>query len=425
MASLNPISPLVQPQKQQVWAPPRKELSGFRLYVPNQFRPRPQERIYGATSLTKTATVNIQEVFDRIRLCEKELDKYGDVTEVGKGTFGRAFVPTKKPNLILKVQDTTRVIHRIVAEQEEAMLRRVKDVSDLPQLIDAFGTKHFRFFVMKNEGGNLFGKRFNLEKLTLLSIKWMQGLKSLHSRHIAHLDIKPTNLTRILIDLGGALEIPKGGLVGDVGTFSYKAPEIMMRAPFGLSADMWSLGCTLFELYTGKKLFPLENRGPDWQIAVNMIHACQSRLGSIPQNLKKRDLYTIEKGGEKKLKPDTNPFTLNKLAYDIRLSKGKEDSSARLEQFVDLLTRMLKFTPDQRITAEEALKHPFYNRSVEISSKTIVLEMRVRSASGAILQTIQPGKPSNIECLRTDFPVRLEYYHPEKPKITLIQRIIR
>lgn len=421
MASLT----LIQQPKPQIWAPsPKKEVS-FQCYDPKRYRPLPGERPYGKDSLTKTATVKVKEVFDRIRRCDEELDKYGNVIEIGKGTFGRVFRVIKHPDLILKVQNTIEMKRRLIAEKEEAMLRRVKDVSDLPQLIHAFGTKHFHYVVMRYEGENLLGKKYNLESLALIAIQWVKGLRNLHSRNIAHLDIKPSNLAQKLIDLGGAREIPEGGLLCNAGTLGYKAPEIMMRSHLGLSADMWSLGCTLFELYTGKRFIPLETEGPDWQIVVNMLHACQSRLGSIPTNLRGRDFYTIDKDGRKNLKPDTNRFSLDSLGRVIRLNKRGDDSGPRLEEFVDLLTRMLQFNPTQRISAEETLKHPFFTRSFEITSNRIVLQIRVRSASGAVLQTIPANEKPKIQCLLTDFPIRLEYYHPEKPEITITRRIIR
>jgi serine/threonine protein kinase len=88
----------------------------------------------------------------------------------------------------------------------------------------------------------------------------LEALCVLHDQGLAHTDIKPENLlwnrrtreTR-LIDLGSAeRQIETGDAIA---TREYSPPEMLVGTPMGPSVDLWSLGCTLFELITGEVLF--------------------------------------------------------------------------------------------------------------------------------------------------------------------------
>jgi serine/threonine protein kinase, bacterial len=67
---------------------------------------------------------------------------------------------------------------------------------------------------------------------------------------LRHADIK-------LIDLGISQRLqPRKVKTGSIGTPSYMAPEMTAGMPWDSRADLWSVGCTLFKLYTGNTLFP-------------------------------------------------------------------------------------------------------------------------------------------------------------------------
>jgi serine/threonine-protein kinase len=102
-----------------------------------------------------------------------------------------------------------------------------------------------------------------------------------HSRNIVHRDVKPANFLlsgtpgpeeRVLLgDFGIARALDDFGLTATgsvVATFAYAAPEVLAGDPFDGRADIYSLGCTLYRLLTGKTPYPTTNG----MAAVMMAH---------------------------------------------------------------------------------------------------------------------------------------------------------
>ena len=92
------------------------------------------------------------------------------------------------------------------------------------------------------------------------------ALSHLKKHRIIHADIKPDNVLitkdtkRVkLCDLGTAFPEEEASLVEYLVARYYRAPEIIIGYPYGVEIDMWSIACSLYELYTGKFLFSGNN----------------------------------------------------------------------------------------------------------------------------------------------------------------------
>jgi len=106
---------------------------------------------------------------------------------------------------------------------------------------------------------------FNLTKTKELTKQIAMGLSLFHDLNLVHTDLKPENILIHIIDNKPILKIIDFGCVVDLnhtkkqpyfyGTYSYNAPEVLLDLPADLSADIWSLGCIIFELFTGDLLF--------------------------------------------------------------------------------------------------------------------------------------------------------------------------
>lgn len=88
------------------------------------------------------------------------------------------------------------------------------------------------------------------------------ALKLLKKSGILHADIKPdnilvneSNLILKLCDFGSATHITDNEITPYLVSRFYRAPEIILGMQYDYGIDMWSAGCTIYELYTGKILF--------------------------------------------------------------------------------------------------------------------------------------------------------------------------
>eukprot|EP00762_Andalucia_godoyi_P005526 ANDGO_00585.mRNA.1 Serine/threonine-protein kinase prp4 len=125
---------------------------------------------------------------------------------------------------------------------------------NLRQILDDYGIK----------GGKRVG--ISMDAVRVYARQVFYALSLLERVNIVHGDIKPDNLLvsedrrRIkLADFGTALYLADtaSGISVDHGTRYYRAPEVIMECtPVGYPLDVWAVGCTLFEMYTGFVLFP-------------------------------------------------------------------------------------------------------------------------------------------------------------------------
>ena len=103
-------------------------------------------------------------------------------------------------------------------------------------------------------------KPLTLARTKQVTRRILLGLSELHAQGYAHSDVKPENILydarrgdARLADLGSATNRLKQCM--SCGTREYIAPELLLGAPVGVEFDLWSVGCTVFEMLTGRLLF--------------------------------------------------------------------------------------------------------------------------------------------------------------------------
>mmetsp|Transcript_6409 Transcript_6409/g.15483 ORF Transcript_6409/g.15483 Transcript_6409/m.15483 type:complete len:401 (-) Transcript_6409:178-1380(-) len=194
----------------------------------------------------------------------------------------------------------------------------------------------------------------------------LRGLKYIHSAHVLHRDLKPSNL---LLNSNCDLKICDFGLarVADpeenhvgflteyVATRWYRAPEIMLSwKEYTKAIDIWSVGCIFAEILGRKPIFPGKNY-LDQLLLVIKILGTPSREDT--------EYIASEKAKE----------YVRNLAFQpgVPLNKLYPHASSSA---LDLLSKMLTFSPKKRITVEEALKHPFLQKLHDPNDEPVAKE---------------------------------------------------
>ncbi|KAL9023894.1 MAG: hypothetical protein Q9196_006897 [Gyalolechia fulgens] len=220
----------------------------------------------------------------------------------------------------------------------------------------------------------------NLKAVRAYAQQMFLGLSLLRKCNVLHADLKPDNVlvneSRNLLkicDLGSASDASENEITPYLVSRFYRAPEIILGMPYDFGIDVWSIGCTLFELYTGKILFT----GRSNNQMLRAIMECRGKFGH--KMLRKAefgrqhfdDLLNFRSIEKDKLTGKDVVRILNfiKPTRDLRSrlmanAQGMGDGEIKeLYSFIDLLDRCLNLNPEKRCTPAEALKHPFITKT--------------------------------------------------------------
>ncbi|KAJ5663721.1 hypothetical protein N7507_004452 [Penicillium longicatenatum] len=174
-----------------------------------------------------------------------------------------------------------------------------------------------------------------------------RSLAYIHSQGICHRDIKPQNLlldpnTGILklCDFGSAkILIENEPNVSYICSRYYRAPELIFGATnYTTKIDVWSTGCVMAELMLGQPLFPGES-GIDQLVEIIKVLGTPTR----------EQIRTMNPNYMEHKFPQIKPHPFNKV-----FRKAPPEA-------IDLISALLEYTPTERLSAIEAMCHPFFD----------------------------------------------------------------
>lgn len=187
----------------------------------------------------------------------------------------------------------------------------------------------------------------------------LRGLKYIHSANVIHRDLKPSNL---LVNANCDLKICDFGLARPtlenehmteyVVTRWYRAPELLLNSSdYTAAIDVWSVGCIFMELMNRKPLFP----GRDH---VNQMRLLTELRGTPTES----DLGFLQNEDARRFLRQLPPMPRQPLAAIFPHVHPLG---------IDLIEKMLTFDPTKRITAEDALAHPYLARLHDIADEPV------------------------------------------------------
>ncbi|KAF9191185.1 U4/U6 small nuclear ribonucleoprotein prp4 [Haplosporangium sp. Z 767] len=322
--------------------------------------------------------------------------RYTVTSVLGKGVFSS----------VMKARDTkdgnAEVAIKILRNNETMYKAGKKELDILKRLMDndPHNRKHIirmlRHFehrghlclVFESMAMNLrevlkkFGKDvgLNINAVRVYAQQLFLALSLLKKTGVLHGDIKPDNIlvnesknVLKLCDLGSASDVTENEITPYLVSRFYRAPEIILGLAYDPALDMWSIGCTLYELFTGKILFPGRSNN-------QMLKHMMDLKGPFSKKMiRKGELYLHHFDENCNfLSVEVEKVTQKDVVRTIQVSKPTKDLKARLmpytthmapadvvqvNHFINLLERCLHLNPEHRITPQEALQHPFIKQA--------------------------------------------------------------
>ncbi|KAJ6251248.1 serine/threonine-protein kinase minibrain [Anaeramoeba flamelloides] len=351
---------------------------------------------------------------------------YQIVRNIGVGSFGQvvqAFDHKSQKYVAIKIIKSKSAFNRqgLIEKQILERLNQAdpEDEHHVVKLLDSFKYRNHLCFVFELLSLNLYEvlKKTKLKGISILLVKalalqiaeTLQFLKSKNAQ-IIHCDLKPENIllenprkaSIKVIDFGSSC-----GKNQKIHTYIqsrfYRSPEILLKMNYSYPIDMWSFGCILVELRTGKPLFPGRNEFEQMSKIVEVLGIPPDEiLNKAPGTSKffeknrnekwvlktfsskktntqfrKRSLSEILRiptiGYNKKTIQSLERNVVNQKTFKTSNSRYKElDYSMIYEhlQFKDLILKMLDYNPITRITPIQVMKHPFFRSRFHKTTQT-------------------------------------------------------
>mmetsp|Transcript_21890 Transcript_21890/g.43437 ORF Transcript_21890/g.43437 Transcript_21890/m.43437 type:complete len:326 (+) Transcript_21890:89-1066(+) len=304
------------------------------------------------------------------------LERYQKLEKVGEGTYGVVYkAKDKKDGQIVALKKV-----RLESEDEGVPSTAIREISLLrelqhPNIVQLKDVLHqdrklylvFEFldqdlkkYMDAIGGGKMTKGTVSMNPMLVKSYMWqlLEGIAFCHRHRVLHRDLKPQNL---LIDKHGTLKLADFGLARAFGvpirtythevvTLWYRAPEILLGGrQYATPVDIWSIGCIFAEMVMRTALFPADSE-------IDQLFRIFRVLGT-PTEATWPGVSSFKDFKSTFPKWTPQPDKLREMMPEL-------DKDGH-----DLLQRMLIYEPGKRISAIEAMKHPYFDDLKKLKSQ--------------------------------------------------------
>ncbi|XP_052764975.1 dual specificity protein kinase CLK2-like isoform X2 [Mya arenaria] len=351
--------------------------------------------------------------------------RYEVVSTLGEGTFGKVIEVIDKQrdgqHVALKIIKNVEK-YRDAAKLEIIVLEKLREKDPegkklCVQMLDWFDYHGHMCLSFNMLGLSVFDFLkdnnyipYDLDQVRHISYQLCYAVQFLHENHLTHTDLKPENIlfassdydvtynakkkrderhvksTDIqLIDFGSAtFDHEHHSTI--VSTRHYRAPEVILELGWSQPCDVWSIGCIMFELYTGYTLFQTHD---------NKEHLAMMEriLGSLPYRMTKKTKKTRYFHSNGRVRDaDRNYYVKDNCKPLMHYLKDKGPEHLLI---FDLIEKMLDYDPSTRINLKEAKRHQFF-QSLHNKAEDEAEEKARAAAAKAAVEMVN-GDPKLLE----------------------------
>ncbi|XP_077999736.1 stress-activated protein kinase JNK-like isoform X2 [Glandiceps talaboti] len=299
------------------------------------------------------------------------LKRYQNLKPIGSGAQGivcAAYDTTSGQNVaIKKLSRPFQNVTHAKRAYREFVLMKLCNHKNIIGLLNAFTPQRtfedFQdvYLVMELMDANLcqvIQMDLDHERMSYLMYQLLCGIKHLHSAGIIHRDLKPSN---IVVRSDCTLKILDFGLARTAGTSFmmtpyvvtryYRAPEVILGMGYKENVDLWSVGCIMGEMIRGGVMFPGTDHIDQWNKIIE-------QLGTPSQEFMKRLQPTVRNYVENR--PKYGGYSFEKLFPEVLFpAENTELNKLKASHARGLLSKMLVIDPEERISVDDALQHPY------------------------------------------------------------------
>jgi renal tumor antigen len=318
------------------------------------------------------------------------MHKYKLIAKTGEGTFSEVikaqFIKTGRMAAIKCMKSHFESEDQVNNLREIQALRRLSPNPNIVKLLEVLydqptGRLALVFELMEMNIYELIrGRRQYLPEARVrhLMYQLVKAMDHMHRQGIFHRDIKPENILVSndelkLADFGSCRGIySKQPYTEYISTRWYRAPECLLtNGYYNYKMDMWGVGCVFFEVVSMYPLFPGTNEADQIQKIHNIMGTPDTEL--------------------------LDKFRAHAAHIDLNFTPKEGTGIAKLlphasSDCIDLICKLLEYNPELRITARQALRHPYFKELRDAEKK----QRKAAEALAASAMQIPAPLPSAI-----------------------------